>query len=92
MKNIKGQTVIFALMVGLTIIILALALAPVVSESSERARNESVGDTIGMDCSNESISNFDKAACVAIDISPFYFIGILLLIGGGFIAMRVIFN
>jgi len=90
MKSIKAQTKIYAMCVGLVIIILALALAPVISNTTERARNVTVGDTIGMDCTNDSISNFQKAGCVVVDLNGFYFVGTLILIGGGFIAMRIL--
>ena len=91
MKSIKAQTKIYAMSVGLVIIILALALAPAISESTESARNQTNGDIIGMDCNNNSISDFTKAACVATDISPFWLIGTLILIGGGYITFKVVF-
>lgn len=88
--NNHGQTAIFGIMLGLVIIILALALAPVITETTERAMNASEGDTIGMDCSNASISNFQKSACIATDISPFWVIGVMILIGGGFVVAKIL--
>ena len=90
MNSIKAQVSLFTISLGLVIIILALALAPVISDTSARAMNASVGDTLGMDCSNSSISNFDRAACVAVDLNGFYFIGVMILIGGGVIAAKVL--
>ena len=90
--NKKGSVVIFGLMLGLTIIILTLSLAPVVQEFTEAARNETAGDIAGLDCSNDSISNFNKAACVATDISLFYFIGALIFISGLVITSKVVFG
>ena len=92
MKSKLGQTTLFAMMIGLVIIILALALAPVISDSSNRAMNKTneTFNIVGMDCTNSSISNFNKAACIATDITPFYFIGVMILIGGGFIVAKII--
>ena len=91
MKSSKGQvTQVFSLMVGLTIIILALALAPAISDNTARSRNATDGDLIGMDCSNSSISDFTKAACIATDISPFWLVATLILIGGAYISFKVV--
>ncbi len=90
--NNKGQAILVGLMVGLTVIILALALAPAVKESTDNARNESTGDWVGMDCNNESISNFDKAGCLAADITLPYFIGFLLFLAGAVIVGRLVFQ
>jgi hypothetical protein len=92
MWNKKGSVLIYSIMVGLVVIILALALAPAVSESIGTARNASVGDTIGLNCTSGLISNFDKAACVASDLTIFYFISALIFIGGAIIVSRVIFD
>jgi len=90
--NKSGSVVVYTLMLGMIIIILALALAPPVQDFIDGAMNESSGDTQGLDCNNESISNFDKAACVSIDISLFYFIGALIFIGGLIITSKVVFS
>ena len=90
--NKSGSVVIYTLMLGMLIIILALALAPVVIESTTGAMNASSGDTQGLDCTNESISNFDKAACIAVDLSGFYLIGALIFIGGLIITAKVTFG
>jgi hypothetical protein len=79
-------------MVGLVVIILALALAPAISESIGTARNASSGDTIGLDCDNVSISNYDKATCVASDLTLFYFVAALIFIGGAIVVARVVFD
>lgn len=79
-------------MLGLTIIILALALAPAGRDFIGSARNVSVGDTLGLDCDNSSISNYDKGACVITDFSLFYFFGGLIFIGGAVLGSRIIFG
>ena len=91
MKNKKASIQIYGLMLGLTVIILALALAPAGKEIIESSMNVTTGDVIGMDCGNESISNFDRAACTVVDFSLFYFFGGLIFIAGVVITGRIIF-
>jgi len=78
--NNKGSVAIYGLMVGLVIFILAMALAPVGKEFIDSARSNSTEDAIGLGCTNQSISNFDKAACIVSDFSLVYFFGGLILI------------
>jgi len=90
--NNRGQVIFFGLMLGLVIIITALALAPALMNQTNAARNATDGDTYGMDCGNSSIDNFSKAACVATDLSLFYFIGGLIFIAGSVITAKIIFS
>ena len=92
MLDKQGQVWGYSLMLGLLIIVLALALAPAGNSFISSAMNESVGDTIGLDCDNSSISNFDKGACVITDFSLFYFFGGLIFIGGAVLGSRIIFG
>jgi len=89
--NKVASVAIYGLMLALVIIILALALAPTGISFVNDAMNASSGDTLGLDCDNATISNFDKGACVVADISIFYFFGGLILIGGGIAISRIIF-
>ena len=82
--NNRGQVVFYTLMIGIVIIIIGLALAPVVQDFITDARNE----TTGMDCDNSSISDFDKAGCITSDLTLFYFIAGLIFLGGAVIAAR----
>ena len=88
--NNKGQVIFFGLMLCIVIIVMALALAPAIKETVDNARNSSSGDIQGMDCSNTSISDFDKAACTATDLTMFYFIGGLIFIGGAVLAAKIL--
>ena len=90
--NNKGQVALFGLMLGLTLIIVVLAIAPSVVNSTNSARNATSGDTIGLDCGNSSISDFDKATCTSIDISSFYYIGTVLFIAGAVVTARKVFS
>lgn len=90
-KQKKAQgTWALGIMLGLVIIILGLALAPAGKEIVGDSMNNTVGDTLGLDCSNDSISNFDKGACVVTDFSQFYFFGGLILIGGAIVVGRIL--
>lgn len=92
--NNKGQVAVWAygLMLGIVIIILALGIAPATNEVTQNAMNVSTGDSVGLDCSNSSISNFDKGTCVTADYGQTFFIGGLLFIGGAVIAARFVFS
>jgi Trk-type K+ transport system membrane component len=89
--NKQGQIIFYGLMMGIVLIILALALAYPLRQSTDIAMNSSSDTNLGMDCSNESISDFDKITCYATDLTPFYFVGIIIMIGGIFFLGKIIF-
>lgn len=89
--NKRGQVIFYGFMMGIVVIILALALAYPLRQSVDIAMNSSSDTNIGMDCSNESISDFDKISCYAVDLSPFYLVGSIIMIGGVFFLGRIIF-
>ena len=89
MINNRGQTFFLTLMIGIVIIIVALAFAPGLNDATFTARNNTV-ENGGMDCSNSSISTFNKATCVVADVNIFYFIGGLIFIAGAVITAKVI--
>jgi hypothetical protein len=90
--NKKGQiTILYGFMLGLTILILALALAPSVKQFTDSARNESSGDTTGMNCSTTTDS-FIKTSCYATDLQLFLFIGFLIFLSGSIIAAKFFFG
>lgn len=90
--NKKGQVGIwaYALMLGITVIIIALALAPSLQDVGSEVMNNTVGDTLGLDCNNDTISNFQKGTCVITDFSMFYFFSGLVLIGGSIIIAKIV--
>ena len=92
MQNKKASVMIYSVMLGVVVIILALALAPAGKQVIGSAMNVTVGDSIGMDCGNSSISNFQKAACVVTDFSLFYFFGGLIFVAGTIIVGRIVFT
>jgi len=85
----NGQVFFFTFMLGLTVLILALAFAPAMRESVDNTRATTVGDTIGMNCSTTT-STVNKITCTFVDISLFYFIGGLIFIAGSIITAKLI--
>lgn len=86
--NYRGQVVFLGLMLCLTIVILALALAAPIKQATDGARQSSTEDTIGMNCSDSSISNYDKIACISTDLSLPLFVGIMIFIGGALLGAK----
>jgi hypothetical protein len=89
--NKKGQAAAwsYGFMIGITLIVLALALAPTLKSFVDSAMGETTADFIGLDCDTTD-NNFVKGVCVITDFSLFYFIAALLFIGVGFITARVV--
>jgi len=84
-KDKKGQMIFVSLMVAITIIVLALAWAFPVRQAVDNARSD-------MNCSDGTISNFDKAGCLVSDLTIFYFIGGLIAMVGIVVGARIAFT
>jgi len=89
--NTKGSVIIYGMMLGVLIIFLGLALGPSLQKITDDTMNATSGDTLGLDCTNTSISTFDKLTCNAVDITLPYFIGTVILIGGLIVTAKIIF-
>ena len=85
--NTQGSILFYGFMLGLTILILGLALAPAVKEQIDSTRNPD-----GLNCTNPLITNFDKATCYVADLSMFYFIGGVIFIAGAIVTARILFE
>jgi len=85
--NKKGQVVFYGFMIGIVIFVLALALAPSVRDFTYSARNESYGDTIGLNCSTTN-DDFIKAACIVTDMNLFYFVATLIFMAGAVVTAK----
>jgi uncharacterized protein (UPF0333 family) len=85
MNNKRGQVVFVTLMIAMVVIVLALAFAFPVKEATTNARSS-------MDCGNTSISNFNKAGCLASDLTLFYVIGGMIFIAGVVMTARIVFK
>ena len=82
--NNQGSALFVGFMIMMTILVLVLGMAAPVKNFVDVARNST-----NMDCDNPTISNFDKAACVTIDMGTFYFIaGLIALAFAVFISRR----
>lgn len=90
--NRKGQAIFYTLMLGVVIIILALAFAPAILEFSTSARAPDSDTAVGLDCANTTISDFDKASCILTDLSTPFFIGFMIALVGIIIGGRIIFG
>lgn len=92
MVKIAQGTLFYSFMLGMTIIILALALAFPVKEQIDSVRNETTNEGVnGLNCTNTELSIYDKGACIVTDMGIFYFIGSLIFVGGAVLMARVIF-
>ena len=89
----KGVSFFLTLMLGVSIIILGLALIPIIKDFNEDARNVTTSDGAeGLDCSNSSISDFQSAACLSNDITTYGFGGLLIAIGLAVIVGKIIWG
>jgi len=92
----KASVTIYGIMLALTIIILVLALAPVVRDFTNNARNETDltdpdSPAVGMNCSTTD-SDFTKAGCYMVDLSLFGFIGFMIFVAGAIVTARYIWG
>jgi hypothetical protein len=86
--NNKGQTIALAFMLGIVVLILALAFAKPVNEITTLAMNET-SEIGGMNCTG-TIDNFVKAGCITADLGQAYIIGGLIALAGIIIGARLI--
>jgi len=89
--NNNGQVFFYTLMLGILVIVIALALAGPVKDIVDSARNQTTDEgQLGLDCSNSSISTYDKGACIISDLSIFHFISSLIFIAGAVITAKLV--
>jgi hypothetical protein len=76
--NNKGQTIFFSLMLFVAVIVLAMALVVVVKSFVDDARAPTSDTQVGLDCSNSSISDYQKGQCMLTDLAtPYFFYGLI---------------
>jgi len=98
--NNNGSVFFYTLMLGILVLVVALALAGPVREFVDSTRNESTSILMsdqtasqpGLNCTSDTLSNFDRSACIISDLSLFYFIGGLIFVAGAIITARLIFS
>lgn len=90
--NKSGQltTYFVTLMIGVVIIIMAMALAPTIKNVISDARSNSTSTTLGLNCSDSTINNYNKATCLFSDISLPAFVGSVIFIAGGIIGAKLL--
>ena len=81
--NKGGQVILFTLSLCVVIIVLALAFAPVIKQFINDSK-------ASLDCTNSSISDFDKANCYGQDISLWLFILLFIIIAFVVLGAKVI--
>ena len=87
----KAQVFFYTLMLGIVIIVVALALATPVKDFVDSTRNGTTDEgQLGLNCTSDLISDFDKGACVVADLTIFHFVGGLLFISGAVIVAKLI--
>jgi hypothetical protein len=90
--NNKGQTVIYTLMLAAVVVLFVIGIAPTLKIFTENARAPTSDTAVGLDCANNSISDFDKASCTMVDINfPFVILSMLAL-AGVIIGAKVMFQ
>ena len=88
--NAKGQVFLLTLMIAIIFILFGLAISPAIKQFTDSARNASTDTQVGLDCANNSISDFNKANCIAVDLYNPYFVGFLIFIAGAIIGAKII--
>lgn len=88
--NNKAQVFFYTFMVGIVIIVLALALAFPVKQAIDTTRSNSTDDFTGLNCTSPP-DNYYRAACLVSDATIPYFIIGLLALGGAVIGAKVLF-
>ncbi|UCD20933.1 MAG: hypothetical protein JSW08_00075 [archaeon] len=78
--NKNGMVFFFTFMLGISIIVLGIALASPAKEVIDNARSE-------LSCNSPS-TDWDEATCYFLDIQKFYLIGGILLIGVAILGAR----
>ncbi len=83
--NNRGNIMLLGikLMLGITLIILILSIAPVIKQNNDTTMNPN-----NMDCENSSISDTQRLGCISTDLSLFLFVGGILITAIGIFTLR----
>lgn len=79
--NKKGVPQLVGIMIGFLVIITAIAISPAMKEQVSDARTN-------LDCTNTSLSPAETGTCILVDWLFFGFIGMMLLVGIGYIVIK----
>lgn len=89
--NNRGQLTTFfvTLMIGLVVIIIAMAFAPLLQQMITGAAQNSTSTTLGLNCTSP-VDSYRQGTCMISDISLPAFIGALIFAGGAIIGARLL--
>jgi hypothetical protein len=87
--NRSGQTTIFLLMLGIVVIILAMAFAPVLKTFVDDARSNSTDTNLGLNC-GDITNDWQRGQCFISDTIMPYFIFGMIGIGLAIIGAKII--
>ena len=80
--NNKGSAMFITFMIGIVIVVMAIALANPLAQQLDVVRGNTTDTSEGLDCNNSSISNYQQAQCLLVDATaPFWFFGLIALAG-----------
>ncbi len=79
--NKKGQVIFVVLMLAIMLFIGAVAVSKPIVDVTNNVMNVS-----NLDCSNSTITKYEKATCTIVDMGAFYFIGTLIAMSIAFIS------
>lgn len=95
--NNKGLiTALFTIMLGVVIIILALAFAPALNNSINDVRNQTSENSLTLNCfsgdgvKNNTLNDYEEANCIASDLITPAFIFVLIGVAGVIIGAKLI--
>lgn len=81
--NKKGQYIFAGIMVAIMVFITAIVLIEPLKDVIVLGR-----DADHLDCTNESITTSNRATCILVDFWLFYFVGVCIAGGIGFITAK----
>ena len=87
--NGRGQVFFYTFMLAIVVIVLAVAFAFPIKQTADEAMNASTVNSVGLDCSNSSITNAQKGQCILVDLTTPYFVIGLIAIAGIILGARV---
>lgn len=90
--NNKGQVFFYTMMLAVVVVVLALALAFPIKQTVDVARGNTTTETVGLDCANSSISDFQKSQCVLTDLATPYFVWGLLGLAGAIVGAKILWE
>lgn len=81
--NKSGQVLFYTLMLASLILVLALALSPVIKQFINQTQSD-------MNCSDPSISEYDKATCYGWDITLWFMVLLFIVLAFIVLGAKVI--